>query len=121
MDTKKPLSCTPRRRGDIYCSPACGHGCTAEEYRKAHANAARLCKQLGTGWVVNVWENLGWHFCATKGQCTVYRHGPRHYWASLETKMGQFHHTSRTPKAAVDAIAKQCLEVAEVMLAVTRP
>jgi len=120
MNTK-PLSWTPRRRGDIYCAPACGGGCTHAAFLKAHADAKRLCKRLGPGWEADVYENLGWHYSVHKGQCHVYRNGPGRYWASLETKHGQFHHHARTPKKAVDAIVKQCVEVAEAMLAVTRP
>jgi len=50
--------------GGIYCSPACGGGCTATDYILAGERAAILCKYLGPGWTPHVWENLGWHYCA---------------------------------------------------------
>jgi hypothetical protein len=43
------------------CSPACGRGCKRSERDRARAVAEKLAKRLGEGWVVRVWENLGWH------------------------------------------------------------
>lgn len=50
----------PVRRGDAYCAPACGRGCTRVEWLKAKRAAARISKQLGPKWVPHVHENLGW-------------------------------------------------------------
>lgn len=61
------LSWIPKRRGKIYCSPACGGGCTYAEYLSAKTKAAKLVKRLGRGWKPRVWENLGWHYQAVKG------------------------------------------------------
>jgi hypothetical protein len=61
-----PLSWTPRRRGSVYCAPACGFSCTWAAYQKAKEDAAKLCtylkKKLGMRWLPRVWENLGWHY-----------------------------------------------------------
>lgn len=53
----------PQLRGAIYCSPACGHGCTFEAFDRAYEQATTLATRLGRGWTPRVWENLGWHFC----------------------------------------------------------
>lgn len=50
----------PRRRGAIYCAPACGLGCRHAWYAAAVRNAACLAKHLGHGWKPEVHENLGW-------------------------------------------------------------
>ncbi len=56
------LSDTPRRIGDIYCSPRCGNKCTWAAYEKAIQESSALAEQLGDGWHPRVWENLGWHW-----------------------------------------------------------
>jgi hypothetical protein len=67
------LSWTPVSRGETYCSPACGAGCTRREYDRAVRDADRLVKRLrGSGWRAEVWENVGWHFRAVSGTVQVY-------------------------------------------------
>ena len=57
----KKLSWKAVRRGDIYCAPACGANCTWAAYQKA-LERGRLCAdELGKGWTVRVYENMGWH------------------------------------------------------------
>lgn len=59
---------TPVRRGEIYCSPACGGNCTQAAFELANIQAERLCEQLNNmaggfkDWQPYVWENLGWHY-----------------------------------------------------------
>lgn len=72
---------TPRREGEIYCSPACGGGCTHKEYEQAQQSARLLCEALGKGWRPYVHENLGWHFAAHYGQ------GRGHHSALIEVHM----------------------------------
>lgn len=55
---------TPVRRGDVYCSPACGNNCTVYDFEAAHTNAQALVSVLGPKWKPRVWENLGWHYAA---------------------------------------------------------
>lgn len=64
----------PRARGNTYCSPACGGGCTKKAYDAAVKECARLVKRLGAGWKPHVYENLGWHYRAlsTDGRIVVY-------------------------------------------------
>lgn len=54
----------PVRKGSIYCSPACGGGCTYEAFLKASLEAEKLARRCGKGWEPRVWENLGWHYAA---------------------------------------------------------
>lgn len=56
---------TPVRRGDVYCSPGCGMGCTVYDFEAAQTNAHALASVLGPKWKPHVWENLGWHYSAT--------------------------------------------------------
>lgn len=59
------LSWEPRRYGPgLYCAPACGRGCTWDEYQEATRQAEALCRRLGPGWKSVVHENLGWHWKA---------------------------------------------------------
>jgi len=61
---KRTLSWKPHRYvwGDIYCSPACGYGCTREAFEQAQEGARLLVEELGPGFKPRVWENLGWHY-----------------------------------------------------------
>lgn len=53
----------PVRRGNRYCSPACGGGCTYEAYEEARRHCKLLLDIMRTsGWRMDVWENLGWHY-----------------------------------------------------------
>ncbi len=59
---------TPRRRGDVYCSPACGGNCKYTAYLLAKERAHALCMMLGDmcggGWKMEIRENLGWYYTA---------------------------------------------------------
>ncbi|MEB7891012.1 hypothetical protein NGK36_17215 [Hafnia alvei] len=54
----------PVLRGKIYCSPACGFGCTKEQYDRAMVAAESLARRLGEGWMAKVWENGSWNYSA---------------------------------------------------------
>jgi hypothetical protein len=51
-----------RRRGRIYCAPACGRGCTFAEYKEALKRSRAVASRLGPGWKPVVHENMGWHY-----------------------------------------------------------
>lgn len=79
---------TPVRRGRVYCSPACGRGCTHAEFMTATRKAKALVKRLGAGWKPCVWENLGWHYEAVKGEpvlIQVHPHRDGTYTIFLQT------------------------------------
>jgi hypothetical protein len=82
-ESQRGLSRTPASRGGLYCSPACGAGCTRREHDQAVRDADRLVKRLrGSGWRAEVWENLGWHFRAVSGTVQVFgdRRGENGKW-----------------------------------------
>lgn len=54
-----------------YCSPACGRGCTYEEYKYARQRARTLAQRLGENWKPRVWENLGWYYAVSAGGITI--------------------------------------------------
>lgn len=71
MANEQP-SWNPVRKGTIYCAPACGHRCTWTAHQEAQRCAAKLCSDLGAGWQPHVWENMGWHYGAKRGEMTVH-------------------------------------------------
>lgn len=80
---KKPVAdrWTPVRRGDRYCSAACGAGCTVKDFEYVNLYGERLAEQcgaeLGGAWTFEVWENCGWHFRVISpcGRVSVMREG----------------------------------------------
>jgi hypothetical protein len=104
----KPLSWKARRRGDLYCSPACGGACTWAAYTKAKAEAVALTKRLGPGWKSRVWENLGWHYEArdSSGLISVSCRGGT-YTAIFN---GQWVSYGRTPKSVVKKVVREARE-----------
>ena len=98
---------TPVRNGDVFCSPACGYGCTLEEYKRAAAGAAAIAAALGDGWKPNLHENMGWYFSASKGGATVrYNDGTGDFSAYIDTAtfggpVEQFRRSAATPREAV--------------------
>ena len=69
------LSREPIRNGDIYCSPACGAGCTHAAFEEATKRAkalAILCTaKIGGIWKPVVTENLGWHWCVVQEHTNI--------------------------------------------------
>ena len=62
----------PRSRlGGIYCSPACGGGCTRADYDRAVRASKALAERMGEGWEPQVWENLGWYCAVKKGIASI--------------------------------------------------
>jgi len=46
---------------------------TSELVARRHGEA--LLEQMkGTGWKLEVWENLGWHYCVVNGTLYIYAH-----------------------------------------------
>lgn len=84
MTARKALSWTPKLRpgkrgGQLYCAPACGRGCTFDEYIAVKNAARALVARLGKGWHAHVWENLGWHYTVRRGplQLSVSKYGKK--------------------------------------------
>ena len=62
MNTRQEPDWKPRRKGKIYCSPACGCKCTHAAYLHAKEASKAARKELGKGWKANVFETCGWHW-----------------------------------------------------------
>lgn len=66
----------PVRRGQFYCSSACGGKCTWQAYQKAIKDAKACVKLMKSeGWNTIIWENLGWHWKIQKGAMSIYKEG----------------------------------------------
>jgi hypothetical protein len=68
----KALNWKPVLNGKIYCSPACGAGCTVNAFDEATRNAAALAHRMGKNWKPAVHENMGWFAKATNGIAMVH-------------------------------------------------
>lgn len=100
---------TPKLNGKIFCSPACGAQCKKADFDLATNGASALVGQLGSGWEPHVWENLGWHFEATKRGATVSVDESAQYEASIRFHMDErielcVSETRATPREAVEAV-----------------
>lgn len=110
----------PRLRGNTYCGPKCGAGCTKQQFDDAKAEAEELATVLGKQWEPVVWENLGWHAEAKLGTANVRKSGRgRHATYRFDTCTSpQFIGHGKTPEEAVkDGLAKMrrhCCDVADL-------
>lgn len=70
----KGLSWKAIKKENVYCAPACGSGCTYDQYLKAKDTAMRVRSSLHRphGWKVKVFENLGWHSQIEKGDLSLH-------------------------------------------------
>lgn len=117
------LSLPAVRRGNRYCAPWCGRGCTWQEHQAAVASAARLIGRLGPGWKPRVWENLGWHYEAISkcGQVKVSPSGKRSFIAffgDAGRSGGAWSAHGPTPQKAVDVVVNAVK--AQVVVLVTK-
>ena len=82
--TLKKLSWKPVRRGAIYCSSGCGHGCTHADYLRAKLESTHTIAWLKTkGWIARVWENMDWHWCLVNRLCGISVHNSREHDGTL--------------------------------------
>ena len=113
------LSWDAKRRGGIYCAPACGGGCTWKSYLEAKAKGEALAKKMGAGWTPHVWENSGWHYCVKKAKVLKLHCSYGCYSAYLgKTEAGgRWGFSSKSAKKAVAGVlAKAQEEVNEISL-----
>ena len=94
----KPLNWDPVRRGDVYCSSACGGGCTWAAYQKAKREAEAMCRQW-PGFKPRIWENLGWHWEIVNDDSVFIKHASTH-WYFAGVGLGIIGE-GRTPRAAL--------------------
>lgn len=131
--TEQPMSLSwnPVLRGNTYCSPACGSGCTVFAYRDARTRAEFTARALGHGWTVHVHENMGW-FAAVVSPCrrirvsVPTRNGlaARDYTAYMDTDrgtgMGIWVASSRYPRTAVRAVVAMANKQRDLLIQVCR-
>lgn len=103
---------TPRRRGEVYCAPACGRGCTWSEYERALEKAQQLADSLGPNWQPKVWENLGWHYKARIPHVAVHQNGTNSFTAFFDATdpdsgAGTWTATADSPQKAVDEALRE--------------
>ena len=119
---RRELSREPVHKGGTYCSPWCGAGCTRASYEAEKEQANAICKALGPGWRVRLWENLGWHHEAISpcGHVRVSRQtiGARAFWARVGPAGDpsiEFDAHASTPGVAVRrAVRKARAEIARL-------
>jgi hypothetical protein len=109
----RELSWTPRSRGNIYCSSACGHGCKRADYEKAVASAEQFANGLGRGWKPRVWENMGWHWSVSNGEFRISPSGLKgRYTVYLNPTQsvggtGNFFAGPATPRAGMEQVLNE--------------
>jgi hypothetical protein len=113
MKKQKYPNWKPQRRGNIYCAPACGGGCTWAAYQAAQSNARKLAKRMGKGWKTRVHENLGWHYNVISpcGRIKISGKELESYTAFLGDKKekccgGTWAESGRTPEEAMANVIK---------------
>ena len=106
----------PVLRGRVYCSSACGGGCTKAAYDECVKKAKALAKRMGKGWKIRVNENLGWYWGIFKGPSIDHHDGiieitPSHglssttYTAWVQS-LPQFIVSNKDPKIALSEAVK---------------
>jgi hypothetical protein len=119
---------TPIRKGDIYCSPACGANCTHKAYEEATGKAKKLAekctKEIGGEWEIRVHENLGWHWCVIQKKTNIcisyggYLSQGDYYTVALgggtPSQVSLHPQTFKSPKEAYDCQIQAIKEEAEV-------
>ena len=92
------LSWKPKRRGNKYCSPACGAGCTFEDYQSAMKAAKDTVAMMKSGkWKPRVHENMGWYAGIVSER--------KHIWISIDIYEtgGNRYSTSYSPEGTCPA------------------
>ncbi|KKL23088.1 hypothetical protein LCGC14_2428890 [marine sediment metagenome] len=114
------LSWEADAKGEVYCAPACGRGCTTKEHDIAVASAELLARTLGPDWTTDVWENLGWHYAVRSfcGRLTVHPGSANSFIAFLGepgTLGGRWAEHGDTPQEAINAtVAVAAAEYKEI-------
>ena len=120
---EKKLRWDPVRAEARYCAPACGLGCTYEQYKAAVRRARALAKRLGSDWNGDVWENLGWHYRAVSSckRFKVHSDGDKIFTAFLgdaDSSGGFWSATATTPKMALRQALHKAQEEVQRLTAV---
>ena len=107
----------PVRKGDIYCSPACGGKCKFADYQHAFGAAKAMIDMLGAGWEPEIWENCGWHYRVSKGDVEVSFSANDAFTASIrinyifDAYSGTISESSNDPREAVEKVTTRLNEI----------
>lgn len=75
LKMRKELSWKPVKRGNIYCSSACGAGCKLADYKRCVRAAKALAQRMGPGWKPYVSEKMHWYYGVCKGKSMNHARG----------------------------------------------
>lgn len=111
MKTEQKRDWKPVLKGGVYCSPACGCGCKANDFAEAIKRAKESVSILGPGWKREVWENGGWHskVISPCGRVAVYiptKGEDNQFWADSRIGGDQITTYGKTALEAIAAIEK---------------
>lgn len=122
--TDKSRDWTPIRSGNVYCSPACGGGCTVAAYKSASRKAKALAQKLGIdNWSPVVSENLYWfyHVECNSAPISIYPHGRDEFWCTTADSIGlQFCDTGKTPAGALARVIDRLKAAASLLKTINR-
>lgn len=94
----KEINWIPVRRGDIYCSSACGGNCTRSAYETACRDAKALARRMGPKWKTEINENLGWYWHVVRDGATL-SPSAKGYHLSIHLQGWAYHATGTNPLA----------------------
>lgn len=116
----------PIRRGEIYCSPACGYNCTKASHELAQIRAERLAETLNrmaggfSDWLPRVSENGKWNYYVSRNlaeshvrdECQMHEYldsegNPIRYWCSIIIAGKQFHDEGPTAEECLIKVMAQ--------------
>ena len=97
---------TPKLDGQIFCSPACGRGCTLKQFNEANTSAKNLAKKLGPNWRPVTWENLGWHWKIVNANMVIEPYNSGKFNATLHTLTHNFKALNCSAEEAVKEVLK---------------
>ena len=112
--SRKPNWQPMSRPGGVYCSPACGRGCTRAEHGEAVRKARELAQRLGDGWEPEVWENLGWFYKVEKGLAAIHPSRTGGYTVYFNSQH-QVVANADTPEQALSAALRRAKAVAHAL------
>lgn len=88
-------------------------GCTHADYLRVKALGEAAVRKLGADWVVETWDNLGWHVTVNSGAYVVHirtekrkgRKDRQHYWVDFMAGGHQYTAEGLCPVEAVRCVS----------------
>lgn len=122
MTTFTERDWTPVKRGDVYCSPACGGNCKRSAYDAAVKRTKDAIASMThpEAWKSRISENMGWFASIQCGGMTIICAPDGTFWALLSSDdesvgSGEVYWSPErtTRHKTATAAALQCLKTAE--------